>query len=137
MIKDLDGLPLVGTRSKCLGVRTSGDHPDVHPDAAGWVLVNRKGLSVSADWRTLPGHLIPKELNNGLNGARGIGMAVFVHGDGTGAFAEGPVAEGLELYFKQGRTDRGEVGPTVSVPLAQYQSDLQATRAQWMIERPS
>ena len=92
---------------------------------------------MTADWRTLPGHLLPIEFNDGLNGARGKGMAVFVHGDGTVAFAEGPVADGLELHFKPGRTDRGNVGPTVAVPLNHYQSDLQATRDHWVVELPS
>jgi hypothetical protein len=115
MFVDADRLPRVGTKGRCLGVRESGKYADVDVDAVGWVLMNRKGLSVTADWRTLKGHLLPEHLDDGLNDASGVGMAVFVHGNGIGAFAEGPVAQGLELYFKPDRTDRGVVGPTATV----------------------
>ena len=53
------------------------------------MICNDKGLSVSADWRTLPGHLIPEQLNDGANGARGKKMAVYVHGNGLDKFVEG------------------------------------------------
>ena len=105
MLKDVDGLPLVGTTGKCLGARPTGKHADVdlNPpgDVNGDVIANDKGLSVSADWRALPPHLIPEHLDDGLNGARGKNMAVFVHGNGTGPFGPGPFAAGLETILKQ------------------------------------
>jgi len=72
MRKDTDGLPLVGTRGNCLGVRPLYD-VDLLPtgDEHGEVVSNEKGMSVSADWRTLPGFLIPEHLDDGLNGASG------------------------------------------------------------------
>ena len=101
-------------------------------DIAGDVVLNRKGLSVAADWRQLPAHLIPEHLDDGLNGARGKGMKVFIHG--TGAFEEGIVSEGLELLHKAGTTMAGVVSPVTSMPLAKYQADLAATRANWSID---
>ena len=130
---DIDGLPKLGTRSKCLGVREPPDrHADVDVDKAGNVLLNRKGLSVSADGRQLPGHLIPEHLDDGFNGASCIGMRVFVHG--TGPFQEGPVAMGLELLHKAHASESGVVAPTASVPLPQYQQDLADTRPNWAID---
>jgi len=38
-------------------------------------------------------------------------MAVYVHGDGTGPFAEGPIASGLEMIFKADTTEAGLVRP--------------------------
>jgi hypothetical protein len=136
MIKDPVNvqIPLVGAKSKCLGVRPAGHFADIDLNEAGLVILNQKGMSVSQDWRTLKPHLIPQELDDGLNGASGKGMAVFVHGQGTGAFAEGVVANGLEMCFKNGTTIAGNVCPTVSVSLEQYQDDLAATQTSWVID---
>jgi hypothetical protein len=138
MRKAADGLPLVGTRSNCLGVGPTGEYADVDLDPAGDengdVLSNDKGLSVSADWRTLQAHQIPNQLDDGHNGACGKNMAVYVHGGSTGPFAEGAVAPGLEMIFKQGSGSTGVIRPVVRVPLSQYQADLQATRPNWAID---
>jgi hypothetical protein len=128
-----DGFPRVGNRSKCLGVREPpGPYADVDVDGSGNVLLNRKGLSVSRDWRLLPPHLIPEHLDDGFIGASGRGMNVFVNG--AGAFDEGAVAAGLELLHKVGSTATGVVTPTALVLLAQYQQDLAATRPGWAID---
>ena len=130
---DVDGLPIVGTQSKCLGVREPPHtHADVNVDSAGNVVLDRRGLSVTADWRSLPGHLIPEHLDDGVNGASGRGMRVFVHG--AGAFAEGAVAAGLELLLKPRSLISGNVAPTAPALLAQYQKDIQATRADWVVD---
>jgi hypothetical protein len=130
---DHDGLPLVGDQSKCLGVRFPPNrHADIDLDGAGKIILNRKGLSVSKDWRDLPGHLIPEHLDDGFNGASGRGMRVFVHG--TGPFAEGSVSTGLELLHKMHTTESGVAAPTASVPLDQYQKDLVATRGDWVVD---
>src|SRR5260221_14363294 len=94
--------PRIGNASRCLGVRTIGPHADVDLDGAGQAILNRKGMSVSEDWRALQPHLIPIELDDGVNGGCGKAMAVFVHGQGTGGFVESTVATGLELWFKHG-----------------------------------
>jgi hypothetical protein len=104
----------------------------VDVDGAGNVVLNRKGLSVTKDWRQLPGHLIPEHLDDGFNGASGKGMRVFVHG--AGAFGEGAVAAGLELLHKARTATAGVVAPTAAVPLAQYQRDLAATRPNWVVD---
>lgn len=125
-----DGLPQVGSHRRCLlGIRPTGAKADVDLDPNGDVMVNRKGLSVSADWRRLPGYMIPKELEDDVNGASGKGMKIYVHG--TGAFAEGKVTAALEMLLKPHDGDSGCVCPTATVSLNQYQADLQATRADW------
>jgi hypothetical protein len=128
-----DGLPRVGNRSKCLGVREPPDaHADVDFDGAGHVLLNREGLSVTKDWRDLLGHLIPEHLDDGFNGASGKGMQVFALG--SGGFDEGEVTQDLELLHKTGTVTAGVVAPTTSIPLAQYQQALAATRPDWIID---
>lgn len=94
-----DGLPQVGSHRRCLlDVRPTGTNADIDLDPAGDVngdvMVNRKGLSVTADWRQLPGYMIPEELEDDTNGASGKGMKIYVYG--TGVFAEGVVAAALE-----------------------------------------
>ena len=122
--------PLVAPRFCCLGIRPH----EIDLDLTGCVVVNRKGMSVSADWRDLRPELIPEELDDGQNRARGKKMEVFVLGQGTGPFAEGPFAAGLELCFKPATTTAGEVCPIVAVPLSQYETDLAATRPDWVID---
>ena len=127
-----DNLPMVGARSKCLGVREPpSPNADIDVDVGGNVVLNRRGLSVVADWRLLPGHLIPEHLESEFNGASGKGMQVFVHGEG--AFIEEAVAAGLLLLHKPKNDKSGNVAPSASVALAQFQSDIQATRPHWRI----
>jgi len=130
-----DGLPLVGVKRAMLGVRPLTDVTLIPArDLNGNVVLDRKGLSVNADWRSLPPHLIPIELDTEVNGASGVGMKVFVHGNG--AFAEGAVTDKLELMLKSGSLGSGVVCPTALVSLVEYQSNLEATRADW-VEDPS
>jgi len=134
-----DGLPLVGSNRRCLlGVRPTGTNADIDLNPAGDingnVEVNRKGLSVSEDWRQLPGYMIPEELEDDTNGASGKGMKVYVHG--SGGFAEGAVTASLEMLLKPHSLNSGVVCPVATVSLNQYQADLQATRADW-VEDPS
>lgn len=141
MYKDSDGLPLVGSHKRCLlGVRPTGPRADVDlqppGDVNGQVASNHKGLSVVDDWRNLADYQIPEELDDGHNGASGKGMAVYVHGNGTGPFAAAPFAAGLEVILKAGRTDTGVVRPVATVLLSRYQADLEATRQDW-VEDPS
>jgi hypothetical protein len=67
-----------------------------------------------------------------VNGASGRGLRVFVHGDG--AFSEADVSQGLVLLYKPRSTTTGNVTPVLPVPLAQFQRDLQSTRASWRID---
>lgn len=133
MLVEADGLPRVGSAAKCLGVREPPSrHADVDLDAAGEVCQNRKGLSVNADWRDLPMHLIPEHLDDGFNGARGKGMRVFVHG--AGDFREGAVTAELELLHKPGTSTSGVVAPAAAFTLAAYQQHLAATRPEWSVD---
>jgi len=56
--------PLVAPRFCCLGIRPH----EIDLDQAGCVVANRKGMSVSADWRGLRPELIPEELDDGAMG---------------------------------------------------------------------
>ena len=131
-----DGLPLEGDgiRGSCLRVRASPNAAklDVGVDATGNVLLDRRGLSVSDDWRQLEGFLIPEHLNDGLNAASGKNMRVFTHG--SGPFVEGAVASGLELLFKPNSRTTGVVAPDGAVSLADYQDNLVSTRLNWVID---
>ena len=130
---DEDGLPKVGSQSKCLGVREPpARHADVDLEDSGNVKLNGRGMSVVSDWRLLPGHLVPEHLESEFNGASGRGLRIFVHG--SEVFANGEVAEGLSLILKPHNDKGGNVTPTTSVPLAQFQEALQATRAGWAID---
>lgn len=126
--------PLIGTKGSCLGVRVAGNYLDVDFDEQGLVKLNRKGMSVSADWRNLEPHLIPEELEDDTNGARGKRMRVFVHGKAGDPFCEGSVAAGLELCYKSDSTDSGVVSPALPVAIHQYQDDLGRTRLDWVID---
>jgi len=76
--------------------------------------------------------LIPKELDDGHNGASGNNMAVYVHG--TGNFEECAFALGLEMIFKARTVTEGVIRPVATVQLSVYQADLAATRPDWVID---
>ncbi|MGL4551983.1 MAG: hypothetical protein ACRC33_12460 [Gemmataceae bacterium] len=126
--------PLVAPRFCCLGVRLQEVTIVPPGDPAGVVQADGKGMSVTADWRNLPPEIIPEELEDDENGARGKKMAVFVHGNGTGPFAAAPVAVGLEMRLKPGRTDSGNVCPVAAVTLADFQAALAGTAPGWVID---
>jgi len=126
---------MVGSSKRCLlGVRPTGAHADIllspPGDLTGQVVLNGTGLSVVEDYRTLPAHTIPEELDDEVNGASGKGMKVYAHE--TGMFTQGAVSSGLELLLKSDSVASGVVCPTTSVTLDQYQADLAATRTQWI-----
>jgi hypothetical protein len=128
-----DGLPVVGDRSKELGVRVPPNpHADVDVDATtNLVVLNQKGMSVAENLRRLAPHLIPTRLSSIVPLAKGRGnLRCYRLGDGP--FAPGPIADGLELVLKPGATDTGNIVPSAVVTLAQFQHDLAATRALWV-----
>jgi hypothetical protein len=128
MKRDEDGLPTVEPTANGLGVRPG---TDVDVDAQGNVAVNGKGMSVASSWRSLPISRIPKRLRDKVPGARGSNNT-FCFKTGSGPFQAGPFAPGLDLVPDS--TTHGCVTPTQPVPLAQYQGDLAATRADWQFE---
>ena len=90
-------------------------------------------MSVAWHWRDLPTHRIPERLDDGEVGATG-------HNSdccwkfGQGSFSVATVADGLVLALKQGSTIRGNVVPSATVSLGQFQSDLAATRLGWTVD---
>lgn len=90
--------------------------------------LNGKGMSVAPAWRSLPYFLIPERLKDKVPRARGSdGLSCFTMGEGP--FADGPVADGLDLLVD--KPNRGVVAPHGLVPIDVYQADLAATRDSW------
>jgi hypothetical protein len=131
MKRATDGLPVVGSNSKELGVRVPPNpDPDIDLDPSDFVILNDKGMSVAANWRNFLAHLIPKRLKPLLPGAAG-GNSLTCYKTGTGPFAAGAVSTDLNLVVKQGNNQRGNVVPAQVIHRDQFQADLAATRAQW------
>jgi hypothetical protein len=128
-----DGLPVVGDKSKELGVRVPPNpSADIDvDDATGLVVLNGKGMSVAADWRDLPYHLIPKRLKAIVADARGSDN-IRCYRIGTGPFAMGDVTAELVMMLKSGKTRAGNICPSGSVSVVEFQSLLAATRVDWV-----
>jgi hypothetical protein len=128
-----DDLPVVGsTTSSELGVRPGFD---VAVDPAGDVVLDGGGMSVVPGWRVLDPERIPRRLRLIFAGASGANTAsCFTLGQGP--FQRDPLASGLELIPDAGVVPaiHGVVAPAQACSLAQYQSDLQNTRAAWQID---
>jgi hypothetical protein len=93
MKRAADGLPVVGSNSKELGVRVPPNaNTDVNLDSDGNVILDRSGMSVAENWTDLPGHLIPKRLKAFFEGATG-SNALSCYKLGTGPFSPGPLNE--------------------------------------------
>ena len=129
-----DGLPLVGSNSKELGVRIPpNSNPDIDLGENGHVILNGKGMSVAAKWRGLLPHLIPKRLKPIFPSATGSNtLACFRFGQG--AFLAGPLNARLSLVLKTHDTYAGNVVPTQSTPESQFQIELAATQGEWTID---
>jgi hypothetical protein len=93
--------------------------------------LNGKGMSVAPSWRDLPYFLILRRLKHLFPAARG-SADLFCFMMGEGAFADGPVAAGLEL--KTDSSSHGVVVPRDSVLLTQFQTDLANTLDRWVID---
>jgi hypothetical protein len=131
MLND-NGLPVVGSESKMLGVRVPPhQQPDITRDANGIVIPGTGGMSVAPTWRDLPYFLIPKRLRSLMPDARGRNeLACFRHG--AGDFVESVVSESLVL--KPDSRSHATIQPTRSMPLADFQQALAATRDGWAID---
>jgi hypothetical protein len=128
MKKDEDDLPLIEQSASGLGIRPG---TDVDVDSSANVIANGKGMSVSPSWRDLPVFRIPKRLRDKAQGARG-SNSVYCSRAGAGLFEPGPFTAGLELVPDSPR--HGCIAPSQNMPLAEYQNDLAATRADWQID---
>ena len=128
-----DDLPVTGTTSSSeLGVRPG---LDVDLDANGEVVLNSKGMSVAPAWRDIDFTRIPKRLRPFVPGATG-SNSNYCFTMGRGPFQRDPVANGLELIPDQGQPPikHGNVAPSQSASLAQYQAVLGSTRSLWKID---
>jgi hypothetical protein len=128
MKRSEDELPTVEQSASGLGVRPG---IDVDVDTWGNAVVNGKGMSVSPSWRAISILRIPKRLRDKVPGARGSNNT-FCFRTGAGPFQAGEFAPGLD--FVPDSATHGCVTPTQSVPLAQYESDLAATRVDWQYD---
>ncbi|MBI1829947.1 MAG: hypothetical protein HYR84_00690 [Planctomycetes bacterium] len=118
-----DGFPLVASSSSALGVRPG---MDIDVDPRGNALSNDKGMSVYSSWEDISPRRIPKRL--GGQGANSTFVFVF----GSGAFQQVVIADGLE--FLPDTPPHGVVRPIMTVPLAQYEAALAATRGNWRVD---
>ena len=131
MKRAADGLPVVGSNSKELGVRVPPNpNADVDLDQNDHVVQNGKWMSVAANWRHLLAHLIPKRLKPLFPGAAG-SNALTCYKMGTGAFVTGGLNVDLNLVLKQGSLRTGNVVPAQSVHRDQFQAHLAGTRPEW------
>src|SRR5260370_846260 len=117
MKREDDGLPVVAPKSDALGVRPSIDI-DVDPQLNA--ICSDKGMSVSPLWKDVSPRRIPKRL--GGQGSNGTFVFVF----GSGPFGQAVIAEGLELLPNS--LTHGVIRPVSTVPLAEYEAALAATR---------
>jgi hypothetical protein len=129
-----DGLPVVGSNARELGVRVPPNPAaDVDLDDQGNVILNGKGMSVAENWRLLPPHLVPKRLRPMLSGAAGSDqLSCYKHGDGP--FQAGPINDRLILVWKAHDPRSGNVVPSQLVQVPEFQDDLAATRSDWSID---
>jgi len=108
---------------------------DITVDAAGNVDLDASGMSLAPGWRDLDFTRIPKRLRPIVPGVTGAN-STSCFSMGAGPFQNGVVANGLELIADQGQAPvtHGVIAPVQVVPLAQYQTDLENTRAAWQID---
>jgi len=122
MKQAMDGLPVLGSDSRQLGVRVPPNpNADIDLDENHNVLLNGKGMSVAQNWRDLLPHLIPKRLKLLFPGAAGSNsLACFRYG--RGPFSPGPFTATLSLVLKAHHSRSGNVVPALT--LLQYQNEL-------------
>lgn len=128
MKKDADDKPTVDQTATGLGVRVG---TDINTDPTGNVVLDENGMSVAPAWRDLELHRIPKRLGTVVPGARGSNNT-HCFTTGTGPFQRDLFAQGLELI--PDTSIHAAVAPVATVPLAQYEADLAATRPDWVID---
>jgi hypothetical protein len=104
---------------------------DISLDARGNVIVNGEGMSVNPGWREASILRIPRRLRQLKPGAAGSNNQ-FCFRAGTGPFQQGAFAAGLTL--EPDSATHGNIAPAVAVPLAQYETDITATRADWQVD---
>ena len=126
---DGDGTPVVAhDGGSGLGVRCE----DVEIDGHGHVGVS-KGMSVfpPGGYRMLPTTMIPATLSDKHgNPGRNRNRRVFAFG--AGAFADGPLDDGLALFVDT--PHHGHVVPSRTMELAEFRALVERTRDRWEID---
>lgn len=117
MFADDDGLPLLGTGSGVLGVRSI----DLPPDNTGSVHPMNGGVSVTTDVATLPPHLRPATKVGGLWDG-----PVFV-------MLSAELPETLTLRQQGKKLAHHVIEPTQSMLIQVYVDAVNSTRACWRI----
>jgi hypothetical protein len=129
-----DGLPVVGSNSKELGVRVfPNPNADVDIAADGTVEHNGRGMSVAAHWADLLPHLIPKRMRPHSPGAAG-SNALACYRTGQGEFSDGPLGRELALQLKPGQSRNGNIVPASRLTIDRFQLALAATRDEWTVD---
>ncbi len=120
-----DGMPLRGQSSTTLGIRQS----DFDIDSATTVVAkNGKGTSVSPSCGKLPQSIRPAKFPGGLGGKRNSCFKF-----GTGNWAKGVVAAGLDLRIDPKDPDHGMMQPENPMPLKDLEAAMEATRPNWQL----
>lgn len=132
MHADEDGRPLVGDAATKLGVRIP---PIIPPDVdicstTGYVLANRKGMSIAPNWRSLPVHRIPVRLQPHFPAAIGSNRYRCYR---LGAYRfEDCVISSLLVHFAE--KGHGTICPQADMPADQLRVALAATRTEWEVD---
>lgn len=129
-----DGLPVVGSNSKELGVRVPPNpHADVDVRPDGNVELNGKGMSVAMHWTLLRPHLIPKRLKSVVRAASGPNtLACYRMGEGE--FTQGAINDQLALALKPGQDALGNIVPIAAMQVHEFQRALALTHDQWLLD---
>jgi hypothetical protein len=125
----VDGLPVIGsTSSGQLGVRLG---VDIECDAAGNVVIDGAGMSVTPAWQMLPYSRVPRRLKDRFPGATGSNNTA-CYFLGASAFVRSPVTNDLELIPDS--PTHGVVAPASSMTCVRYNDALAETRPHWVID---
>lgn len=135
-----DGRPRIGRHATTLGVRVTGDQPDIAADARGFVTPSTGGMSVAPSVSKLPSFRLPRRYSRHNRSASGK-PDHFVWRHGEGPFALAPFAVGLQLRPDSpnpvtGDIAHGVIEPSKRMRLERYEQSLAATRDEWSIEEP-
>lgn len=131
-MKVVNSKPFIANQADGLGVRIgNGPNDDIPVTQSGKVNPGTGGMSVAPNWRELPVHRIPSRLRAKHPAARGKDQ-LSCWRMGEGDFADGHLADGLELRLDSER--HGLVEPEERTLLERYLGQLAATVDEWVID---
>ncbi len=121
MIRDTDGLPLVGRSARKLGVRTGDQMPNNDVDATTGTDVVQPDKGMSAVPND-PDNLAKNRRPPAVNGGIGKDPVWVMDTDDLGP----------DLRYEQDKPTHGMVAPARNMTLDEYEAALNATRAKWV-----